>query len=151
MGSIEDRTSQSDDTQEIGPSGKAHWTRETNTRSNHGMSDRSAKRLRQSTKTTGETREQLLDRLLNPTLTLEEAAHVLDVCPTTVRRYTNRGILPHFRTTGNQRRFRLSHVLAFLDSQGNGESLEGVAEFTPMQLAVPRDGQQKYGDTSQEL
>lgn len=64
-----------------------------------------------------ETREELLARLLDPELTLEEAAQVLNVCPTTVRRYTNRGILSHFRTMGNQRRFRLSQVLAFLESQ----------------------------------
>lgn len=64
-----------------------------------------------------ETREELLARLLDPELTLEEAAQVLNVCPTTVRRYTNRGILPHYRTVGNQRRFRLSQVLAFLESQ----------------------------------
>lgn len=64
-----------------------------------------------------ETREELLARLLDPELTLEEAAQVLNVCPTTVRRYTNRGVLPHYRTIGNQRRFRLSQVLAFLESQ----------------------------------
>ncbi|MDR3710915.1 MAG: helix-turn-helix domain-containing protein [Capsulimonadaceae bacterium] len=64
-----------------------------------------------------ETRDELISRLLDPTLTLEETAQVLNVCPTTVRRYTNRGNLPHFRTAGNQRRFRLSEVLAFLRAQ----------------------------------
>ena len=63
-----------------------------------------------------ETREELVARLLDPPLTLEETARVLNVCPTTVRRYTNRGALTHFRTAGNQRRFRLSDVLAFLES-----------------------------------
>jgi excisionase family DNA binding protein len=62
-----------------------------------------------------ESREEFLRRLLDPALTLEEAARVLNVCPTTVRRYTNRGILKHFRTAGNQRRFRLSHVFAFME------------------------------------
>jgi excisionase family DNA binding protein len=66
---------------------------------------------------TMETRDELLNRLLDPILTLEETAIVLNVCPATVRRYTNRGILPHFRTQGNQRRFRLSQVLGFLGSQ----------------------------------
>ncbi len=60
-----------------------------------------------------ETREELLSRLLDPTLTLEETARLLEVCPTTVRRYTNKGILPCERSAGNQRRFKLSHVLAF--------------------------------------
>jgi excisionase family DNA binding protein len=68
-----------------------------------------------------ETREELLARLLDPTLTLEETARVLEVCPTTVRRYTNRGILPHERSKGNQRRFKLSCVLAFLESQSRAE------------------------------
>jgi excisionase family DNA binding protein len=62
-----------------------------------------------------ETRPQLLARLLDPALTLEETARLLDVCPATVRRYTNRGQLPHTRTIGQQRRFRLSEVLAFLE------------------------------------
>ncbi len=64
-----------------------------------------------------ETRPQLLSRLLDPSLTLEETARLLDVCPATVRRYTNRGQLPHTRTIGQQRRFRLSEVLAFLEQR----------------------------------
>ena len=63
-----------------------------------------------------ETREDLVARLLDPTLSLEEAARILNVCPTTVRRYTNKGKLKHFRTAGNQRRFRLSDVLVFVES-----------------------------------
>ncbi len=62
-----------------------------------------------------ETREQLVERLLDPTLTLQEAALLLGVCPTTVRRYTNRGILKCFRTPGNQRRFKLSDILEFME------------------------------------
>jgi excisionase family DNA binding protein len=63
-----------------------------------------------------ETREDLIRRLLDPPMSLEDTARVLGVCPTTVRRYTNRGQLPHYRTIGNQRRFRLSDVLAFLEN-----------------------------------
>lgn len=63
----------------------------------------------------GETREELVQRLLDPVLTLQETAILLDVCPTTVRRYTNRGVLNCFRTPGNQRRFRLSDVIAFME------------------------------------
>lgn len=68
-----------------------------------------------------ETRKDLIERLLNPTLTLEDTARVLGVCPATVRRYTNRGILPHYRTIGQQRRFRLSDVLMFLEQQFIGK------------------------------
>jgi excisionase family DNA binding protein len=67
-----------------------------------------------------ESREELLQRLLDPALSLEDTARVLNVCPATVRRYTNKGILAHFRTPGNQRRFRLSDVLAFMESQAAG-------------------------------
>lgn len=65
-----------------------------------------------------ETRAQLIERLLDPPLTLEETARILNVCPTTVRRYTNKNHLMHYRTAGNQRRFRLSDVLAFMESTG---------------------------------
>jgi len=69
-------------------------------------------------RTATESREELIERLLDPHLTLQETAKVLDVCPTTVRRYTNRGLLAHYRTPGNQRRFRLSDVLTFMERQG---------------------------------
>lgn len=64
-----------------------------------------------------ETRIDLIQRLLDPTLSLEDTARLLNVCPTTVRRYTNKGLLSHQRTTGDQRRFKLSDVLAFLEAQ----------------------------------
>jgi excisionase family DNA binding protein len=64
-----------------------------------------------------ETREELVGRLLDPTLSLEEAARILNVCPTTVRRYTNKNQLRHLRTAGNQRRFRLSDILTFMEAQ----------------------------------
>ncbi len=64
-----------------------------------------------------ESREELVERLLDPTLTLSETATLLRVCPTTVRRYTKRGVLKCFRTPGNQRRFRLSDVLDFIERQ----------------------------------
>lgn len=65
-----------------------------------------------------ETREELIRRLLDPELTLEEVSRLLGVCPATVRRYTNRGWLSHHRTQGGQRRFRLSGVVKFVDSHG---------------------------------
>ena len=64
-----------------------------------------------------ESRQELVERLLNPSLTLEDTARLLGVCPTTVRRYTERGLLNHYRTPGNQRRFRLSDVIAFLEAR----------------------------------
>ncbi|GIV13148.1 MAG: hypothetical protein KatS3mg021_1430 [Fimbriimonadales bacterium] len=70
-----------------------------------------------------ESREELIARLTDPVLTLEETARLLGVCPATIRRYTDRGWLRHFRTEGNQRRFRLSDIVAFLEEQANRRPL----------------------------
>ncbi|MFM7321778.1 MAG: helix-turn-helix domain-containing protein [Armatimonadota bacterium] len=72
-----------------------------------------------------ETREQLIQRLADPTLTLEETARLLDVCTATVRRYANRGHLSHHRTLGQQRRFRLSDVLQFLERRAERARTHG--------------------------
>lgn len=65
-----------------------------------------------------ETRQDLIRRLLDPELSLEETSRLLGVCPATVRRYTNRGWLRHHRTTGGQRRFRLGDVVRFVEEHG---------------------------------
>jgi excisionase family DNA binding protein len=64
-----------------------------------------------------ESRIEFLEKILDPTLSLEDVARLLNVCPTTVRRYTNKGLLEHQRTAGDQRRFKLSDVLSFMESQ----------------------------------
>lgn len=65
-----------------------------------------------------ESRQQLVKRLLDPELSLEETSRLLGVCPATVRRYTNREWLKHHRTVGGQRRFRLSDVVSFVHEHG---------------------------------
>lgn len=65
-----------------------------------------------------ESRVDLITRLLDPEINLEEAARLLGVCPATIRRYTNRGWLHHHRTKGGQRRFRLSDIVNFVDQHG---------------------------------
>ncbi|MBX3120066.1 MAG: helix-turn-helix domain-containing protein [Fimbriimonadaceae bacterium] len=65
-----------------------------------------------------ESREELILRLLDPELSLEESSRLLGVCPATVRRYTNRGWLSHHRTKGGQRRFRLSDIIRFVEEHG---------------------------------
>lgn len=65
-----------------------------------------------------ETRQELIRRLLDPELSLEETSRLLGVCPATVRRYTNRGWLAHHRTNGGQRRFRLSDIVKFVEEHG---------------------------------
>ncbi len=85
------------------------------------VEDASDKRDGDRPRQASETRQDLVQRLLDPTLMLREAALLLDVCPTTVRRYTNRGLLNCFRTPGNQRRFHLSDVLDFMERRERGE------------------------------
>lgn len=65
-----------------------------------------------------ESRQELIRRLLDPELSLEETSRLLGVCPATVRRYTNRGWLAHHRTSGGQRRFRLSDIVRFVGTHG---------------------------------
>lgn len=65
-----------------------------------------------------ESRQDLVRRLLDPQLNLEEASRLLGVCPATVRRYTNRGWLTCHRTEGGQRRFRLSDIVKFVEKHG---------------------------------
>lgn len=65
-----------------------------------------------------ESRNDLVRRLLDPELSLEETARLLGVCPATIRRYTNRGWLSHHRTGGGQRRFRLSDLVKFVETHG---------------------------------
>lgn len=64
-----------------------------------------------------ETREEIVRRLLDPELTLHEAAALLNLSKATLRRYTDQGKLPCTRTAGGQRRFKLSDVLALLDQR----------------------------------
>ena len=58
---------------------------------------------------------ELMERLLDPILTLDEAALLLGVSKATIRRYTNSGKLKCFRTPGGYRRFRLSEIMEVLD------------------------------------
>lgn len=58
-----------------------------------------------------ETRAQLLERLVNPQISLHEASVLLNVCPATVRGYTRSGRLPDIRTPGGQRRFRFRDIM----------------------------------------
>lgn len=59
-------------------------------------------------------RMRILTRLLNPELTLYEAAILLRVSRNTLRRLTNDGVLQCIRTFGKQRRFKLNDLLVYL-------------------------------------
>ena len=74
-----------------------------------------------------ESREEIIRRLLDPELTLYEAAAVLNLSRATVRRCTDQGKVPCLRTDGGQRRFRLSALLTFLDEQTQSRGEAGGA------------------------
>jgi excisionase family DNA binding protein len=59
-------------------------------------------------------RLRILNRILNPELTLYEAAILLRVSRNTLRRLTNDGALQCTRTGGQQRRFKLNDILVYL-------------------------------------
>lgn len=79
--------------------------------------NKEVEKARKKQRSPRKTREHLIENLLDPVISLDEAAVILNVCKTTVRRYTNSGKLECLRTPGNQRRFRLSDVLAFLEDK----------------------------------
>jgi excisionase family DNA binding protein len=60
-----------------------------------------------------ESRDQLLERLRNPQLSLHEASILLRVSRATVRRYADSSRLPCQRTPGGQRRFFLRDIEMF--------------------------------------
>ncbi len=62
-----------------------------------------------------ETREELIRRLLDPELTLQEASLILNLSKATLRRYTDQGKLRCTRTAGGHRRFRLSDLLELVE------------------------------------
>ena len=70
-----------------------------------------------------ESRAEILERLSNPLVSLHEAGVLLRVCSATVRRLSNQGELPHHRTEGGQRRFRLRDVLRVLEERERREKL----------------------------
>ena len=59
----------------------------------------------------------MLERLTNPLISLHEAGVILNLCASTLRRYSDSGVLPHERTAGGQRRFRLKQVLVLLQDR----------------------------------
>lgn len=66
------------------------------------------------------SRQQVLHRLLDPEVTLHEAALLLNISKSTLRRYTDSDRLPSFRSPGGQRRFHLSELLAFVENRRGG-------------------------------
>jgi excisionase family DNA binding protein len=68
---------------------------------------------------TEDLKNALLDRELNRMLTITEAAEILGVSCTSLRRYANEGKIRAYRVgTGKHRRFRKRDVLEYLEKSG---------------------------------
>lgn len=70
--------------------------------------------LKQRRRGTQETRRQLIARLENPEISLQEAAILIGACRATVRTYCDQGLLRHTRTAGGQRRFHYLDIKDFI-------------------------------------
>jgi len=111
-----------------------------------------------------EKRHELIERILDPILSLEDTARLLNVCPTTVRRYTNKGILTHYRKEPErstrstarpdketrQRRFRLSDILAFLETQQAAIEADRRAERRAARTSAPSASAKTAGSSDSE-
>ncbi len=71
---------------------------------------------------------------MNDLISLKEAALILGVHPNTVRVWTNKGILPAFRTPGGHRRYRRSDVELWAEHARRG----GLEPEAMMQSVVRR-------------
>ncbi len=69
-----------------------------------------------SSEYTEDLKNSLLDRELNRMLTITEAAELLGVSCTSLRRYANEGKIKAYRVgSGRHRRFRKRDVLVYLE------------------------------------
>lgn len=76
-----------------------------------------------------ESRRKLMEKLMNPSLSLEETSLLLDIAKSTIRNYTKSGILSCTRTPGGQRRFYLSEIVKFaVKRDGDGAVLDWLVE-----------------------
>ncbi|HEX2697666.1 MAG TPA: helix-turn-helix domain-containing protein [Anaerolineales bacterium] len=60
----------------------------------------------------------------NEWLSLHEAAELLGVHPSTVRAWSNKGVLPVHRTQGGHRRYRRNEVLLWANTMRGGQVIE---------------------------
>ena len=63
------------------------------------------------------TQDEVTRDVTDANLTVSDAVRITRLSADTIRRYSNTGKLPTFRTPGNQRRFRDSDVRALLTRQ----------------------------------
>lgn len=64
------------------------------------------------------TRRELINRLENPEISLQEAAILLEACRATVRVLCDENKLAHHRTPGGQRRFFYREIKEFIRDHG---------------------------------
>lgn len=84
-----------------------------------------------------------------PTLSTQEAAKVLDVHPSTIKRWCDGGSLACGKTQGGHRRIRLEALLAYARREGESSSL---LDFTPDEALVWKGAERlQNGEDAQEL
>lgn len=102
-------------------------------------------------------------------LSLKEAAELLGVHPSTVRAWSNKGILPVHRTQGGHRRYRRSEVLLWADTMRGGQAIdpasviqaavrnirlqisEGRLESEPWYRKLDEDARAQYRQSARSL
>jgi excisionase family DNA binding protein len=76
----------------------------------------------------------------DPWLELGQAADLLGVHFTTLRRWVDENRVPSYRTPGGRRRFRQSELVAFVRSLRTGDPVATPAALLPMVAQVPHLG-----------
>ena len=76
------------------------------------------------------TQDEATPSVVDANLTVSDVVRITRLSADTIRRYSNSGKLPTFRTPGNQRRFRDSDVRALLTPQAtpSSDALSGVGD-----------------------
>lgn len=63
-------------------------------------------------------RKKIIEKLLDPEVTLQEAAILLTISRATLRRYSDKGLISCIKTPTGQRKFKLSSLLEFQEKRG---------------------------------
>lgn len=80
-----------------------------------------------------------------------EAAEILQVSESSVKRWTDDGQIPSYKTAGGHRRYRLDDLLRFRDRQSGAALHERLASMTPEQLNALDVGVIQLGDDGKVL
>lgn len=66
-------------------------------------------------------REEIIKRLTDPLISIDEAALILNVTKAALKRYTERNLIPYLRTAFGEIRFKFSDILKFSEKMKKSE------------------------------